>query len=309
MAAAFTLILSIFLIVALGGVLGRTRLFGADIVTGLNNFVWHVAIPAYMFRTMANNPLPGFGELGLVGLYYGTALTVYAVLGVSVGLLFPLKPGERPAIALSGCFANGMMLGVPIIGGAFGDRALHLLFILIAFHSPIFVTTSTIWMEIERGHKISLLTTIGRTAASLLRQTPIVALLLGVAAAGVGLHIPDFADRILRTLGGAMIPLGLFAVGASLSRVEVRGDLPQASMAMLTKLIILPMAMLLTTHLAGFPRVWSAVAILMAAMPTGLVAFNFAAANKVAPKRSATAFLLANVAAVATLTLWVGWLK
>ena len=29
---------------------------------------------------------------------------------------------------------------------------------------------------------------------------------------------------------------------------------------------------------------WSAVAILMAAMPTGLVAFNFAAANKLAPK-------------------------
>lgn len=308
MLSAFALVLSIFLIVALGGLLGRTRLFGPEIVTALNNFVWHVAIPAYMFRTMANNALPGAGELGLVALYYTTALTVYFALGTAMGKMFTLKPGERPAIALSGCFANGMMLGAPIVLGAFGERALHLLFILIAFHSPIFVTVSTIWMEIERGQKLSILGTLGRTAASLLRQTPLVALGLGILTAALGLKIPDFADGILKTLGGAMIPLGLFAVGASLSRVEVKGDLPQASAAMLTKLVILPAAMFMMTRLVGLPPIWGAVATTMAAMPTGLVAFNFAAANHLAPRRIATAFFLANVGAVVTLALWVGLL-
>jgi malonate transporter and related proteins len=309
MASAFELVLSIFLIVALGGVLGRTRLFGPEIVTALNNFVWHVAIPAYMFRTMANNALPGPGELGLVALYYATALCIYGVLGFSMGKMFALKPGERPAIAMSGCFANGMMLGAPIVAGAFGDRALHLLFILIAFHSPIFVTVSTIWMEIERGEKISVLGTLGRTGASLLRQTPLVALGLGILTSALGIKVTGQVDWILATLGAAMIPLGLFAVGASLSRVEVKGDLPQASIAMLTKLVILPAAMLLTTRLAGVPPLWSAVATLMASLPTGLVAFNFAAANKLAPRRIATEFFLANVGAVVTLALWVGFLQ
>lgn len=309
MASAFELILSIFLIVALGAGLGRTRLFGGDIVTALNSFVWHVAIPAYMYRTMARNELPGFGELGLVVLYYATALTVYFGLGFTAGKLFKLKPGERPAISLSGCFANGMMLGAPIIGGAFGDKALHLLFMLIAFHAPIFVTTSTIWMEIERGQRISVLATVKKTAASLVRQTPIVALLLGVVTSAVGVTIPPFFDRILATVGGAMIPLGLFAVGASLSKVEVKGDLPQAALAMVTKLVVLPGAMFVTTTLLGVPPLWQAVAVLMAGMPTGVVAFNFAAANQLAPRRIATAFLLANIVAVATLTLWVGWLS
>jgi malonate transporter len=309
MASAFELILSIFAIVALGGALGRTRLFGPEIVTALNNFVWHVAIPAYMFRTMANNALPGGAELGLVAVYYATALVVYAALGFTIGWLFTLKPGERPAIALSGCFANGMMLGAPIIQGALGDRALHMLFILIAFHSPIFVTTSTIWMEVERGQKAEILATLKRSIASLFRQTPIVALLLGILTSAFGITLPSVVDKVLATIGSAMIPLGLFAVGASLSRVEIKGDLPQAGLAMLTKLVILPAAMFLVTHLLGVPKIWAAVATIMAALPTGLVAFNFAAANKLAPRRIATAFFLANVGAVVTLTLWVGWLQ
>jgi predicted permease len=262
-----------------------------------------------MFRTMASNELPGLGELGLVALYFGTALSVYAVLGLVTGLLFRLKPGERPAIALSGCFANGMMLGAPIIGGAFGEGALHLLFILIAFHAPIFVTVSTIWLEMERGHQISIGATLGRSAASLVRQTPIVALALGIATAASGLEVPAFLDRILAILAGAMIPLGLFAVGASLSRVEVRGDLPQAGVAMLTKLVVLPAAMFLVMRLANVPPLWIAVATVMAGLPTGIVAFNFAVANAAAPKRVATAFMLANVVSVVTLTLWVGWFR
>jgi malonate transporter len=67
--------------------------------------------------------------------------------------------------------------------------------------------------------------------------------------------------------------------------------------------------MFATTHLLGVPKVWAAVATIMAALPTGLVAFNFAAANKLAPRRIATAFFLANVGSVVTLTLWVGWLQ
>ena len=307
MQTAFLLLLSVFSIVALGALLGRTRAFGDASVSALNAFVWHVSLPTYMFRTMAHNELPGLGELGLVALYYGSALGVYATLAVVTGWMFALQPGERPAIALSGSFANGMMLGAPIIGGAFGEEALHLLFILIAFHGPVFITVSTVWMEIERGRKVAFGSTAARTGASLLRQTPLLGLMLGILASAAGLTLPGFLDRMLELLSSTMVPLGLFAVGASLSRVDIQGDLPQASIAALTKLVILPAVVFAVTRLADAPPLWSGVATVMAGLPTGIVAFNFAVANAAAPRRVATAFLLANVAAIATLTLWIGW--
>lgn len=309
MQTAFTLLLSIFSVIALGALLGRTRAFGESAASTLNAFVWHIAIPAYMFRTMAANELPGLGELGLVALYYGTALSVYGVLGLISGWLFHLQPGERPAIALGGCFANGMMLGAPIIGGAFGEDALHLLFILIAFHAPTFVTVSTLWMEIERGKRANVTATLGRSAASLVRQTPLVGLLLGIAVAALDIKVPDILDRTLAMLASAMVPLGLFAVGASMSRIAIKGDLPQATLATVAKLVVLPATMLLVTRLANLPPLWSAVATTMAGLPTGIVAFNFAVANNVAPRRVATTFLLANIVSMITLALWIGLLK
>lgn len=308
MQTALLLLLSIFAIVALGAALSRTRAFDNSSIVSLNAFVWHVAMPAFMFRTMASNELPGIDELGFVALYYGTALSVYLALGMTAGLLFSLQPGERPAIALSGCFANGMMLGAPIIGGAFGEDALHLLFILIAFHSPIFVTASTLWLEIERGHKVAVGATLARSGASLLRQTPLMALALGILTAAAGVGVPEFLDGILEMLASTMVPLGLFAVGASLNRIDVQGDIPQASLAALTKLVILPAAVFSVTRLVGVPHLWSGVATVMAGPPTGLVALNFATGNAAAPRRVATAFLFANVLSLATLTVWVSWM-
>lgn len=308
MQSALLLLLSIFSVVALGAALGRMRAFKEAGLAALNAFVWHVAMPAFMFRTMAGNELPGWGELKLVLIYFGTALMVFVLLGIAAGRLFSLPPGERPALALSGCFANGMMLGAPVIGGAFGEAALHLLFILIAFHAPILVTAATVWLEIERGRKLDVGATLARIGGSLIRQTPLVGLALGILAAATGLGVPDFLDRTLALLAATMAPLGLFAVGVSLTRIDIQGDLPQAGLATLTKLVIMPAAVFATTRLAGVPHLWSSVATVMAALPTGLVAFNFATGNAAAPRRVATAFLFANVCSLATLTVWIGWM-
>ena len=84
--------------------------------------------------------------------------------------------------------------------------------------------------------------------------------------------------------------------------------MPQASLAALTKLVIWPAAVFSVTQLVGVPHLWSGVATVMAGLPTGLVAFNFATGNAAAPRRVATAFRLVNALSLATLTVWIGWM-
>jgi predicted permease len=274
-------------------------------VKTLNDFIWHLAIPALLYKTMATQALPGAQELQLVGIYYGTAFLVYlAFMGVA-RFLFRSPPEERPILALSACFANGMMIGVPIIGGAYGEEGLRLLFLLLAIHSPFFVTTTTLLVETARNRQGSIGATLMRSAKSLARQTPIIFIALGLLSAAIGLRLPSPIYDAMDLLGHAVAPCGLIAVGASLANVRLQGHLLQSGVAAAVKLMILPAAVFLTTRLAGVPPLWSAVAITMAAIPTGVVAFNVALAFQIAPRRNASTIFFTNLAAIATLTFWL----
>lgn len=271
----------------------------------LNDFIWHLAIPALLYKTMATRALPGARELQLVATYYGTAFVVYLAFMLVARFLFRSPPEERPVLALSACFANGMMIGVPIIGGAYGDEGLRILFLLLAFHGPFFVTTTTVLVETARNRQGSVWATLARSGKSLLKQTPLIFIALGLLSAAVGLRLPVAIYDALDLLARAVAPCGLIAVGASLANVRLQGHLLHSGVAAIFKLLILPAAVFTATRLTGMPPLWSAVATTMAAIPTGIVAFNVATAFQIAPRRNASTIFFANLAAIGTLTFWL----
>ena len=271
----------------------------------LNDFIWHIAIPALLFKTMSTQALPGATELVLVALYYSTGLATYLAFMLVAKFFFRSPPEERPVLALSACFANGMMIGVPIIGGAYGEQGLRILFLLLAFHAPFFVTTTTVLVETARNAQGSVLATLGRSAKSLVRQTPLIAIALGILAAAVGLKAPGPVFDTLDLLSRAVAPCGLIAVGASLANVKLQGHLMHSGVAAFVKLLAFPAAVYAVMRIAHVPPLWGAVAATMAGLPTGIVAFNVASAFRIAPRRNASTIFLANLAAIATLTFWL----
>jgi predicted permease len=289
--------------------LRRLGFFGEGSVKALNDFVWYLSIPALLFETMATSPLPGGKELFLVLIYYGTAFVVYVVFALLSGTIFGLPREERAMLALSACFANGTMVGVPIIGGAYGDEGLRILFLLIAFHSPFFLTVTTLFVETARSGTGSLGATLLKCARSLTRQTPLISIALGLLYAASGLKLPGIGREVLDLLGSTVAPVGLITVGVSLSGVTLGGHMAQSGLAAFVKLLVLPAAVFLTTHLCGLPPLWIASATLMAAIPTGIVAFNTACAFNIAPRRNATTILFTNIAAIATLVFWLHVLR
>lgn len=293
------------MVIALGFGLGRIKLFDDRAVKVLNDFIWHLAIPALLYKTMSTQALPGARELGLILLYYGTGLITFLGFMMLARIAFGSPPEERPVLALSACFANGMMIGVPIVGGAYGDEGLRILFLLLAFHGPFFVTTTTVMVETARNAQGSVWTTLAKSGKSLVKQTPLIAIALGLASAAVGLTLPDAAYDTLDMLGRAVAPCGLIAVGASLANVKLQGHLAHSGVAAFVKLLAFPALVYAVTTVAGVPPLWRAVATTMAAIPTGIVAFNVATAFQIAPRRNASTIFFANLAAIATLTFWL----
>ena len=53
MSSVITVVIPVFALIALGFAAGRFAYFSADAVKALNNYTFTMAVPAFMFRTMA----------------------------------------------------------------------------------------------------------------------------------------------------------------------------------------------------------------------------------------------------------------
>jgi malonate transporter and related proteins len=300
---AFVIIAPVFAILILGYGLGRTNLFPENGDKALITFVWYIAIPALLFRAMATNPTPNSAELILIAGYYSAVFTVYFISTLIMGYVFKGPMDERASFAFSCCFANGMFIGLPIIESMYGHQGVRLLLILLSVHSFSLITTSTLIVETSRQGAGALHKVAGTTMFSLVKNPIIIALAVGISWAGLALPFPEFLDRMTSFPAAAAAPCGLFAAGMSLSKVKIAGDVKQAITGSLIKIIVLPMAVYGSTkYLYGLPDVWVGVATMLAAMPSGIIAYSFAVEYNAAPRRSASIVILSTSFAALSLS-------
>ena len=303
MLAIFEIILPVFLLLLCGFLLGKTKLFDDQSADKLIAFVWWVAIPALLFRSLAAKPLP-LEELVLVGSYYAGMYLVYATAMLVGRWLLGHNRAEQAMFAFATCFANAGFVGIPVLGGAFGDEGVRLLLIIISFHSLTLIPVSSILVSSHQTGRWS-----GRAVVDALKGNPVlVALLIALTWSLAGIPYPDVLDRILEMPAAAAAPVGLFAVGLSLTQVRLEGDIRQAGVGALGSMIVMPLIIWLTgKYLFDLPPLWLGVATLYAALPTGLIPYTFALRHNLAPRRVASMILLTMMIAPVTLSVLI-WL-
>lgn len=303
MADVLTVIAPVFILLMLGYGLGRTRIFPEGTSAALIAFVWYVAIPAMLFRSLASKHLPGAEEWVFVGGYYGSIFFVYFIAMMIARFVFRLTLAEQGVFAFSSCFANGGFIGLPIVGGAYGDEGVHMLLVILSFHSLSLITTSTIIVERAKNSADGPGMWV-RTFQSV-RQNPIIlGLLAGLLWSGLELPFPLWFDRIFALPAEAAAPTGLFALGLSLTRVKLAGDLVQSATAAALKLFLIPATVFVVTrHMLGLSDTWVGIATLTAALPTGMMPYTFGTQYQVGARRAASTVILSTATSAITLSL------
>ena len=131
----------------------------------------------------------------------------------------------------------------------------------------------------------------------------------GFAWGQTGLGIDDIADKFLVFLGQAAVPTALFALGASLTRFHLGGDLRQVAAIGLIKLAVLPaMVFVSAKFVFGLPPLPVAVATISAAMPTGVNAFVLAMRYETLVARIAAGVIATTALAWAIAAGLLAWL-
>lgn len=302
MLASLLVVLPVFGLIALGYGARWLKIVRETTGEGLSDFVFVLAVPCLLFRTLAKADIPAVQPWGYWIAYFAGLAIVWALAMLIASRLFARKGPELVVSGFAAAQSNTVFVGIPMILKAYGDAGAVPLGLLLAVHLPVTMTVATLLAE-------------GRTASPamlvkrLFSHPIIIGILLGSAARPVLAYIPAPVWTIVDLLAGAAVPCALISLGIALRRYGVGSGLALPAILSGLKLGLHPLIVyLLATKLFQMPAHWSGVAVLFAACPCGINAYLFAERYRQGVRDASSAIALSTMFSLLTTAAWLTWL-
>ena len=122
MSIVLTSVVPLFAVVFLGYFAGRARFLSEAGVKALVAFVFNFAMPPFLFRLMAETDLAEIAQWAFVGAYSLGALVMFVIGAATGAVLFRLRPAGLIIQGFGSAFANGVLLGLPLLLWLFGEQ-------------------------------------------------------------------------------------------------------------------------------------------------------------------------------------------
>jgi malonate transporter and related proteins len=310
-----TALLPVVMLIAVGVFAGKCQWVSATSAKDFAKLVFYVLCPALLFRTMSKVHLEAI-DMKPVWVYFLAVFVVFTAVLFSQGF-----SRKGTVLALGGVFSNIVMIGVPLIGLAYGEASLTYLFTLISLHALIILTATTIVLEfavvreqrkIQTGQTATPYAQLWRSSLLAVRNGVIhpvpLPILLGLLFAQTGWQIPGLLDRPLQLLGQAFGPMALVLVGITLAHTTIGHNLKAALSLATVKLLLLPACVALLGWCFGVKGLPYTVTVLAAAMPIGANVFLFSQRYEVAEDLITASVAITTALALLTVTLVMSWL-
>ena len=293
------IILPVFGLVACGYLVGSTKVLDKPGIDGLTNFVFYVAIPVLMFRSVLQSEIPGIKDLGILLAYYGGCYLTFIVALICGKVFFRLPLDQLAIFGMGSMFGNTVMLGLPLVYAVYGEAGMIPMLLIVSFHNPMLITLTAIVIEIGRGERTRWFRIAYSSLRTLMLNPVVIAILL--ALLWRVLEIPRFSslDRFTSLLGAAAAPCALFALGASLTIYRIGGKIRESMFIVGLKLFVHPcLVWILATYVFFLDPMWAAIATITAALPTGANVFIYSRGYGIYVARATSATLISTGLAI-----------
>lgn len=307
-----TIVLPVFGLIGLGWASAQTKYLTKETGEGLINFVFKVAVPILIFRTIATADLSGGDAWSLWAAYFIGVIVAWSLGTLVIRRVFGRDARAGVVGGVSSAFSNAMLVAIPMVLTAYGDKGASAVFVLLSIHLPIMMLASTLLQEralkidgLSDG-KTSLLDVLRKVATSLIKNPIIIGILAGGLWYLLDLPISGIPKILLERLGSIASTLALFAMGMSLHRYQISGNILPAIVLSCIKLMVLPAVVLLTT-LYVFPLspIWVKAIVVTAACPAGVNTFIIASYFKTGQALASNTITISTAMSVGTVAFWL----
>ena len=283
---------------ALGMLFARFRMFPDGAADTLNLVVLYVCLPAailvYVPRLRFDPAL-----VGLVAVPWLLALAAW----VALRLLAPrmrLRRDELGALLMCTMLGNTSFIGYPMIQALLGDEALPYAVVYDQFGT--FVMLSTVGLVVLARYGGEPPPGVRDIALRIVRFPPVWALVFGLTL--MPEQPPAWIATALGQLASVMLMLVMLAVGMTIQLRLPRDEVGPLALGLSLKLVLLPALALGLALGFGLQGDMRQVAVLESAMPTMVTAAALAISHGLAPRLAAALVGYGIVLAMATLPAW-----
>ena len=266
------------------------------------------ALPCSLFIAIAHTDRAMLrsqgGLVAVLGLVY---LVLFFLAWFVERNVFHSSPADSAVLALTLGFPNATAVGIPLLDALYGPSAAAATAMGIAIGA---VTISPITLAIlERstlkGHAVSPGAQIRSSMWKAVKRPVVWAPVLGVLAALVQLHLPDFVNRSLSVMGNATAGAALFLTGLIVSAQRFSLD-GRVIAAIVAKNLLQPALCLAIAWMIGLSAVETRYAVLIAAIPCGFFGLVFGKGFNSSPLTASSSLIFSFcVPESSTLAGWI----
>lgn len=295
-----TIVLPVFLVIGLGHLLRRLKLFDAVFVQQTNRLVYVVFLPLLLFYKIGkadfasyfNGPLVISSSLAIVAVF----LLTYSYTGLRH------YPAPQRGSFCQGAFRGNLAyVGLAICLNAYGDDGLTRAGILMGFLVPVLNLFAILALLLPQQRQAD---EKGPNWLAQIALNPlIIASFLGIIWSYWALPIPLIIDRALGITSGLTLPLALLAIGGSFSLQRLKGDLRLAGLSSSVKLLLLPLIAAALLKLFGVTGTDFGIGILLAGTPAATATYIMADQMKADAELAGSIVMLSTLASAFSYTL------
>jgi len=273
--------------------------------------VFFLLSPALLFRAMSTVHIEQL-SLRPVAVYFMAAGLIFS------GTLVLRGFNSRAAVlALANTYSNTVMIGIPLIGLAYGPEGMVTLLTLVSLHSLVILTTATVVLELAVSHDATLtaqrngqsvqprpmLATVLTAVRNAVFHPVPIPIIVGLLFAQTGWVLPEVIDKPVQLLGQAFGPLALVMVGITLAHTAVGQHLRGALVQALVKNLLNPVLVVALGWALGLTGLPLTVMVVAASLPIGANVFLFSQRYKVAEELVTASVAVSTVLALVTVSV------
>ncbi|MDF1599776.1 AEC family transporter [Mesorhizobium sp. YIM 152430] len=298
----------VFGLVALGYVSGWTGLLKTAIGDALTAFAVAIAVPMLLFRTLIEADFQGSAPLSLWACYFFAVAAAWACGQFVTQKVFGRDARAGVVGGVSAAFSNLVLLGLPLVQGVFGRPGLEVLSLIVAVHLPIMMAMSIAlfeWANRNSAESAGILAALTDFLRKLVSNPLIVGILAALIWRLTGFEMPSLGMRFVDALANAAGPLALFAMGLSLRRMGISGNVKAGLALSAVKLFVMPVVALGAVLVIGLPPLAAMVVVTAAALPAGVNPYLIATRFGTGQALASNVMTISTLVAAGSSFLWL----
>ncbi len=312
MTQIITIVLPVFGLIGIGYCVAWTRLLSVATGDALVDFVFTIAIPLLIFRTVTGADFSAAAPWRIWVPYFGVFALMWIAGHFVVRRLFGRDARAGLVAGVSAAYGNTVLVGIPLALAAYGSEGAVAVALIIAVHLPVMMTASALLIgRAEQADGVSnapvnLANAARSVAQNLLLSPIIIGIIAGVAWRLTGWHLGGVPGALVNRIADVASTLALFSMGMSLRKYGIRGNVAAGLVLSGLKLIVMPaLVLVVTRYVFPLPPVWMKVAVIAAACPTGVNAFLVASRFRTGEALASNAITLSTALAVVSVSFWL----